>query len=122
MNAHLRLAALYEEWRLLTESEGDAIRSLAWQRVEHCQRVKAELREQIVKSSDHAAAGSDSAEELRQRFRPVLEHLIGLELRNNEWLAAERRKLEVEQEDLNRSRRTIRQLQGSYGSLPAGAH
>jgi hypothetical protein len=121
MNAHHRLAALYEEWRLMTESEGDAIRSLAWQRVEHCQRIKTNLREQIVEACEHAAHEVDSAEAIRQRFRPILEHLIGLELRNSEWLAAERRNLEVEQEELNRSHHTIRQLRGTYGSPTVGA-
>ncbi len=120
MNAHHRLAALYEEWRLMTESEGDAIRSLAWQRVEYCQRIKANLQEKIVEASEHAAHAVHSAEAIRQRFRPVLEHLIELERRNNEWLAVERRKLEVEQGEMNRSNRTIRQLRGTYGSLPAG--
>ncbi len=120
MNAHHRLAALYEEWRLMTESEGDAIRSLAWQRVEHCQRIKANLRERIVEASEHAAREVDSAEAVRHRFQPVLEHLIELEVRNNEWLATERRNLEMEQGELNRSRRTIRQLRGTYGSPTVG--
>lgn len=105
----------------MTESEGDAIRSLAWTRVEHCQHVKAELRQKIVDALDVAGDGAGSAEEIRERFRPVLEHLIELELRNSEWLAAERRKLEQEQESLNRSRRTIRQLHGSYGSAAPAA-
>jgi len=116
MSAYHRLAALYEEWRLMTESEGDAIRSLAWQRVEHCQRIKAELRGKIVEVLGSAGAGLDSAEELCRRTRPVLEHLIELETRNDAWLAVERQKLEREQEELNRSRRAIRQLHGSYGT------
>lgn len=120
MTVYHRLAALYEEWRLMTESEGDAIRSLAWQRVEHCQRSKANLQEKIVEASEHAAHTVDSAEAIRQRFRPVLEHLIGLELRNNEWLATERRNLEIEQKEVNRSHRTIRQLRGTYGSPTVG--
>jgi hypothetical protein len=120
MNAHHRLTALYEEWRLMTESEGDAIRSLAWPRVEHCQRIKANLRERILEASEHAAREVDSAEAVRHRFQPVLEHLIELEVRNSEWLANERRNLELEQGELNRSRRTIRQLQGTYGSPTVG--
>lgn len=122
MNADHRLAALYEEWRLTTESEGDAIRSLAWERVAHCQRFKAELREKLVEILDGAGMGVESAEQVRRKFQPVLEHLIGLELRNNEWLATERLKLEGEQGDLNRSQRVMRQLQGTYGSSLAAAY
>lgn len=121
MSARNRLASLYEEWRLMSESEGDAIRTLAWQRVEHCQNVKADLREKILHAVETAGHGLSSPEEMRRQFRPVIEHLIGLEVRNSELLAIERNKLEVEREDLNRSQRTIRQLHGSYGaSVQAG--
>jgi hypothetical protein len=55
-------------------------------------------------------------EELRRRFRPVLEHLISLEMRNNKWLDAQRKGLEMERDEMNRSQYTMRQLQGSYGA------
>jgi hypothetical protein len=115
MNARARLASLYEEWRLMTESEGDAIRSLSWSRIEHCQHVKAGLKERILETIE-AADGPASAEKLHRELRPVLEHLISLELRNSEWLEAGRLKLEAEQAGLNRHRRVVQQLQGSYGS------
>ena len=120
MSARNRLASLYEEWRLMSESEGDAIRTSAWQRVEHCQNVKADLREKILHAMETTGHGLSSPEEMRHQFRPVLEHLIGLEVRNSELLAIERGKLEVEREDVNRSQRTIRQLQGSYGARVQG--
>lgn len=116
MSAYDRLAALYEEWRLMTESEGDAIRSQAWQRVEECQHAKATLRERIVEVLSAAGQGGPPAEELCRQLRPLLEHLIGLETRNNDWLAAGRRRLEQEQSELNRSRHAIRQVRGSYGA------
>jgi hypothetical protein len=119
LDAHRHLASLYEEWRLMSESEGDAIRSLAWQRIEHCQSTKAGLRERIVRIVENAGGGEGFAEDLGRRFRPVLEHLIRLEQRNSEWLAAERRKLETEREGLNRDQRSIRRLQGAYGMAGA---
>lgn len=115
LDTHRHLASLYEEWRLMSESEGDAIRSLAWQRIEHCQSTKMGLRERIVQIVETAGAGEGVAEDLGRRFRPVLEHLIQLERRNSEWLAAERQKLESERAGLNRDQRSIRQLQGAYG-------
>lgn len=113
------LAALYEEWRLMSESEGDAIRSLAWPRIEHCQSAKVGLRERIVQLVEKAGGGQTFAEDLGRRFRPVLEHLIHLELRNSEWLAVERQKLESEREGLNRNQRSIRRLQSAYGAAGA---
>jgi hypothetical protein len=115
IDAYRHLASLYEEWRLMSESEGDAIRSLAWQRIEHCQSAKAGLRERIVQLVEQAGGEQHLAENLSRRFRPALEHLIQLELRNSEWLAVERQKLEAEREGLNRDQRSIRQLQGAYG-------
>jgi hypothetical protein len=119
MNSHHRLASLYEEWRLMSESEGDAIRSLAWQRVEHCQRVKADLRGRILSAMEDGGGVRGDAEEIRRHFSPVLQHLISLEIRNSEWLAAGRRKLEEERAGLNRKQRAMRQLRSSYGSVRA---
>lgn len=115
MNSHRQLASLYEEWRLMSEAEGDAIRSLAWQRVNHCQNAKAELRNKILNAIEGVGCNRGNAEELQHHFRPVLEHLMSLEVRNGEWLAAERQKLDCEQDELNRRQRSIRQLRGSYG-------
>jgi hypothetical protein len=114
-----RLASLYEEWRLLSESEGDAIRSLAWQRVEHCQTAKAQLREQIIRVIESTTPVNNSAEEIRRQFRPVLEHLIELERRNSEWLQLERERLEHEQADLSRGAQAVQRMRGTYG---AGVH
>lgn len=116
MTTRNRLASLYEEWRLLSESEGDAIRSLVWPRVEHCQRAKAQLRDQIIRTLETAASGLTTGEEIRREFRPVLEHLIDLERRNSEWLQAERAKLETEQVDLNHRTRAVQRLRCTYGA------
>jgi hypothetical protein len=115
MSSRNRLAALYEEWRLMSESEGEAIRSLAWQRVNQCQQVKAELRDQILQVMESAGTEQGSPEDIRRQFRPVLEHLIHLETRNSQWLAVERAKLEVERDENSRSQRHLRQVQGAYG-------
>lgn len=115
MSSRRQLASLYEEWRLMSEAEGDAIRSSEWQRVNYCQNTKAELRSKILAAIEGADGNQRNAEALRHHFRPVLEHLISLEVRNGEWLAVERQKLVREQEALNRRQRSIRQIQGSYG-------
>lgn len=119
MNSRNRLASLYEEWRLLSESEGDAIRGAAWQRVEHCQNVKADLRGKILTAMENESGGQESAEELRQQFRPVLEHLVSLELRNGRWLAAERSRCEADRDELGQHQRNLRRLHKTYGGRAA---
>lgn len=112
-----QLASLYEEWRLLSEAEGDAIRSVSWQRVDQCQRAKADLQGRILQAIEGAAKQCGDAEEVRRFFRPVLQHLISLEMRNSEWLGAERAKLEATRTELNRAQRSVRQLRSTYGNL-----
>jgi len=86
--------------------------------VEHCQNAKAELQSKILKAIE--GAGHDATEEIRLHFRLVLEHLVSLEVRNNEWLNAVRQKLEIERDGLYRSQRSLRQLHCTYGGgLPA---
>jgi len=121
MNSRNRLASLYEEWRLMSEAEGEAIRTSAWQRVRHCQNTKAVLQTKIVSATEELNAAFYSAEEIRQQFRPVLEHLIHLEIRNNHLLGDERTQLENERDQLDKSQRNLRQVRGAYGGTLTGS-
>ncbi len=116
MNARNRLASLYEEWRLISEAEGVAIRTLEWQQVRHCQNTKAVLQSKIVSTTEELNAAAFSAEEIRQQFRPVLEHLINLEIRNNQLLDDGRTQLENERDQLDKSQRNLRQVRGAYSA------
>src|SRR6185436_14511338 len=52
MNASSQLRSLYEQWRLLTEQEGTAIRAADWTRVGECQSEKKRLQPHIQKADD----------------------------------------------------------------------
>lgn len=100
----------------MSESEGDAIRSAAWQRVDQCQSVKAELRQRILHAIEAATDSRTTAEEMRLHFRPVLEHLISLEARNGQWLQEERSRLEAERDQLGRNHGNLRRIHHAYGA------
>lgn len=116
MNARTRLASLYEEWRLMSESEGDAIRSAAWPRVEHCQNVKTGLRQKILAAMEATDSGQSSPEDMRRHFRPILEHLIGLELRNSQLLESQHSRLEADRDQLGHHEHNLRRLHHAYGA------
>jgi len=110
------LAALYAQWRSLTEGEGEAIESGSWTEVEHYQSAKSRLQPRIVEVSQRIEV---AIHELQ--FRPVVEELITLERRNSDRLRDTRHSAEQEKQDLDKSSRNLRQLHKSYVP-PARAH
>jgi hypothetical protein len=103
------LAALYEQWRTLTEDEGRAISAEVWADVEHCQNAKSRLQPRIVEVSRRLE------QDLHDRqFKPVLKELMGLEQRNNALLRERRKAADGARETLDRSSRNLRQLHKSY--------
>ena len=116
MTAVEELTALYEQWRQLTVSEGKAIQSASWSRVEQCQSAKARLQPRIVEISQRLEDGSH-----KNLFRPILSELMEMERRNNLLLEEMRRASEGLQRDLDRSSRNLRQIHKSYVP-PARTH
>ena len=103
------LAALYEQWRTLTEDEGRAIAAEAWTNVEHCQNAKARLQSRIIEVSQRLDADTHD-----RQFKPVLDALMDLERRNDALLRERRNTAERARETLDRSSRNLRQLHKSY--------
>ncbi len=116
MTSGEELHALYEQWRQLTRSEGDAIRVAAWPQVEHCQQAKAQLQPRI----SEVAARLDAAEHEKE-FRPVVEELIQLEKQNREVLQAQRQVARHQKDELDQASRNLRQIHRGYVPL-APAH
>ena len=114
MNALDELAALYQQWRRLTESEGQAMRAVAWPQVEQCQAAKLALQPRISEVS----SGLDPILH-EQRFRPVVEELMQLERRNRELLQTQRQIAQMQKDELDHAGRNLRQLHQSY--VPADA-
>jgi hypothetical protein len=103
------LAALYAQWRSLSEEEGDAIESRAWTQVEHYQSAKSRLQPRIVEVSARIEVAVHEVQ-----FRPIVEELMALERRNSSRLRETRRSAELEKQVLDKSSRNLRQLHKSY--------
>lgn len=114
MKAQDELTALYQLWRKLTESEGQAMRAGAWPEVDQCQAAKLALQPRITEVS--SGLDPDLHE---QRFLPVVEELMQLERRNRELLQAQRQIAQMQKDELDHAGRNLRQLHQSY--IPADA-
>jgi hypothetical protein len=106
MSAHADIAALLEQWRLLSLSEGGAIRTAAWSRVAEIQAAKKMLRGQLAEASSTAPD--------QNLFRAQIARLISMEERNAEFLAAQMRRARAEQETIDQAGRNLRKIQRSY--------
>jgi len=110
------LAGLYEQWRGLTEDEGEAIETGAWTDVEHFQAAKARLQPRIAEVSRRL----DQTTHERQ-FRTLVEDLMQLERRNDVLLQQRRQAADEQMRELDKASRHLRQLHKSYVP-PAHAH
>lgn len=125
MSAFQELSRLYQEWRRLSEAEGEAIRRHEWPAVEECQEAKYKLRSGITMAtelyqSDLAHPGGDPLAYDRQ-FRGIVAELIQLEERNGKWLEDQRRQAREQQADLARTTANLRQVRRAYASDKAAA-
>src|SRR5437867_1293337 len=100
MTAGDALAAYYEEWRSLTEAEGQAIPQAAWDQLDHAQSVKVKLQALIQQSTEklkrEMPAPFAQREAIEDQFKVIVEELIQLEQRNSRLLAAQRHSAEVQ--------------------------
>jgi predicted nucleic acid-binding Zn-ribbon protein len=110
------LSALYQQWRSLSEDEGEAIEAGVWASVEQFQGAKARLQPRIVEISQRL----DVATHERQ-FRKVVEELMQLERRNNGMLQRRRQAADEQMRELDKTGRHLRQLHKSYVP-PARTH
>lgn len=103
------LSELFRQWRSLTEDEGFAIESGAWNQVEGCQSAKSRLQPRITELSQRVDATTHD-----RQFRPMVEELMQLERRNGSLLQQKRSDAHEQQQSLDRSQRNLRQIQKSY--------
>ena len=127
MSARHELMALYQEWRTLTESEGEAIRSATWPQVNQCQTAKSQLQTRILAAhelfqAELAANGLDAPEHEAQ-YRKTIAELILLEERNGKFLEAQRQRASAKIRELGRTRQNLNQVHRAYaGSREAAWH
>lgn len=110
------LSALYQQWRSLTEDEGEAIEAGDWTSVEQFQATKARLQPRIIEVSQRL----DVATHERQ-FRAIVEELMQLERRNSASLQGRRQAANEQMRELDKASRHLRQLHKSYVP-PARTH
>lgn len=119
MHAHRKLTELYDQWRQLTEAEGEAIRTAAWSRVEQCQRSKLDLQHRILAVTEEWEAEllvtQAPRAEQEQALRKVVDEMIRLESRNNQWLAEQRQTARAEEAEADRALSHLRQVHKAYG-------
>jgi len=118
MNADAALAAAFEEWRSLAETEGDAIQALDWDLVSACQAALAQLQARL--SAIHNTAKREWAQlgnlknARETAFRNTAADLIKLEKRNLALIAEARRAVEQHLDELDQSRLNLKRVQRSY--------
>jgi len=103
------LTELYEQWRRLSQEEGRAIDDADWEQVAQCQSGKSSLQPRIAELSERLEAAVHET-----RFRSVVEPLMEMERSNQGRLREQRQLAERQKQQLDRSRRQLRQLHQSY--------
>ena len=118
MTARDTLLRLYEEWRLQTECEGEAIRAKDWTKVSACQQAKHELEPLILdwtgaaRREQHQRGHEPTA--LEQELRGLLQELMQAEQRNQKWLAQHQAALQTRRVELQQTARNLRRVRQSY--------
>jgi len=111
--------AYYEQWRTLTEAEGDAIHSGLWKKVEQLQETKRQLQELILGATrelrvECARAGADAAA-VEQQLHGLVEQLVQLESRNGQSLAEQLHQTQAQLQQLDAAGRNLNQIRRAYG-------
>ena len=118
MNARNELLAVFDQWRQLTETEGDAIKLADWPQVDACQNAKQRLQPLIIRFTGEAQAESArlgvDRSMMEREIRGVVDHLIRLEHRNGEWVSDCRRAAQGREGNLEQATRNLSRVQKSY--------
>jgi hypothetical protein len=118
MTARNTLLGLYEQWRLQTETEGEAIRTHDWSTVSACQQAKHKL-EPLIRDWTGAARREQcqrgtAPKLLDQELQRILKELIQAERRNQNWLAQHQTTLQTRQGELQQTVHNLRRVRRSY--------
>ena len=126
MSAKSDLFGTYDAWREWTEAESDAIRQSDWPLVTRCQQTKQLLQSRIVSLTEEAEAESSlmgrDFSEVQREIRAVIQELILLETRNDEYMAEQCHAARTRGAELERAARNLQRVKGSYApsTSPAG--
>ena len=115
------LRAYYEQWRSLTEAEGEAIRGGLWQQVDQLQETKRQLQQLILGATrelraECARSGVDAAAVERQ-LHSLVEQLVQLESRNGQSLAEQLHQTHTQLQQLDTAGRNLNQIRRAYSPV-----
>ena len=109
-----RILKLYDEWRVLSHSEGVAIRDNEWTKVEKCQSAKYALQPQIQDAQQEWKDADRGQGPTEAEVRSIIAELIHLEHENDMVLAETRKQALIERDELTKSTRNISQIRQKY--------
>jgi hypothetical protein len=120
MNRDAQLLELYHQWRALTQAETLAIQEGNWGKLLETQEQKKSLQNRIDTVEMEAKRETEFQDKAGTGLKETLHELILLEQQNAAALADRQQELEFEQQQMDRSRGNLRQLQKAYsGSVGA---
>lgn len=112
------LLSHYQQWQTLTEAEGAAITCGNWTEVGRLQTIKQQLQKFIVAAAATLRAEAESSgvrlSGIEREFCSLVAHLVRLETRNGEEIAARRRQADADLALVESSRQHLRQVQRAY--------
>ncbi len=125
MNADRALRESYNEWRRLSEAEGDAICAGNWMLVFACQGALRRLQPLITHRKGEAwqewARTGLNCQEKEKELSQIVTSLIELERRNRCLLETRRRAAQTELARLDEAGLALRRIQHSYAAAPAAS-
>jgi hypothetical protein len=119
MIAERKLSEVYQEWRRLAETEGEAIGTRNWSLVAACQQAIQHLQEQISRISpaarkEWAKSGSDGTAKVAS-LKATIHELIQIEQRNQNLLGAMKTTMRTKLDQLDQAGWNLKKIQRSYG-------
>jgi hypothetical protein len=114
MGARHDIGSLLEQWRRLTEAEGEAIQATAWATLKEIHTVKVELQKDLTAAIQKWTKAHPDVASSKNPFQAEVSRLISLEARNGEYLAAQYQKAAQNRKMSERALSTLRKVKQSY--------
>jgi len=114
------LLEAYEDWRRLTELEGEGIRARDWTLVTDCQNRLATLQTRMIRLTSDARAewrrtGTDLSEK-ESHLRQTVSSLMELEMANSASLSAAKEAACLKMNQLDSARQNLKRVERTYSS------
>src|ERR1051325_3675229 len=119
MNGSATILSLLEQWRQLTEREGEAILREDLSGVTEQQKRKELLTQEMTPAGERlnlAQMNGQGAGQHDEVFRTLLAQVVALEARNGEALSAKRQLRKAELERLNQAAHNLHSVRRAYGT------